>query len=77
MKKKKASLLLTLVLVVLAAIFGVTNLDEVPEASLPDDSLVGTVTTPETIDQDVTDAVSNQLDPDGSYTTKEDVALYI
>lgn len=77
MKKKKASLLLTLVLVVLAAVFGVTNLDEVPEATLPGDSLVQTVSTPETMDLDVTDAVSDQLDPEGSYTTKEDVALYI
>lgn len=81
MKKKKPSLLLTLVLVILAAVFGVTNLDDAPDTSLPTESLVENESAAESIHQEeteeLTDVVSDRLDPDGSYTAKEDVALYI
>ena len=81
MKKKKASLLLTLVLAVLAAVFGVTNTADTPEATLPAGSQVEIVATTQSTapenTEEVTEAGSDLLDPDGSYTTKEDVALYI
>ena len=81
MKKKKPSLLLTLILVVLAAIFGVANLDDAPDPSLPTESLVENVSTAESIPQEETEELTGEIsdlpDPDGSYTTKEDVALYI
>ena len=78
MKKKKAPLLLTLVLVVLAAIFGVTGNTDTPEAVLPGKTLTETYVTTESTTESTTQSTAEDLiDPEGSYTTKEDVALYI
>ena len=75
--KKKPTILLALVLAILTAFFGVSG-DDV--ASLTQESSVS-------IQQTVADVpeaailpeaeAESLLDPDGSYTTKEDVALYI
>lgn len=64
--KKKLSPILALILVVLGLFFGF------PEA----DTAVPTVPL-ETTGFFQEEAVSAPIDPDGSYTTKEDVALYI
>ena len=70
--KKKLSPILTLLLALLAAFFGYNGLTEDTLPVTPDTSLTETMaytdSAPETDDL---------LDPDGSYTTKEDVALYI
>ena len=81
---KKLSPLMAVVLVVLALIFGVPLASEDTPATLPQDSIVNSVpqdtasdhTSPpeESTPPAQTDA---PIDPDGSYTTKEDVALYI
>lgn len=70
--KKKLSPILALVLVVLAIFFAVPNSTEAPDSSLPPESLSNATVTGES-----TDASADVLDPDGSYTSKEDVALYI
>ena len=72
--KNKLTTVLLLLLAVLSLFFGCTDLEDF--AALP--------TEPASLVQDATDTVTeppteadDTLDPDGSYTTKEDVALYI
>lgn len=83
---KKLSPLLAVVLVVLALIFGTPLASEDTPATLPQDNIVNTLpqdtgTTP--ADTSLPDKstspteTSAPIAPDGSYTTKEDVALYI
>lgn len=75
--KKKPTILLALVLAILTAFFGVSGNDI---TSLTQESTVSIQQTvadvPETVVLPDAEAES-LLDPDGSYTTKEDVALYI
>ena len=75
--KKKPTILLALVLAILTAFFGVSGNDI---TSLTQESTVSIQQTvadvPETVVLPDAEADS-LLDPDGSYTTKEDVALYI
>ena len=74
MKKKKLPIWASLLLVALYLFFGMGN--KVPEAAepvIPAESI--TVQAPETVAPIATEAPA--LDVDGSYTTKEDVALYI
>ena len=80
MKKKKLPIWASLILVALYLFFGLGN--EVPEAAepvMPTESI--TVQAPETIAPELTEAPeiaeAPALDEDGSYTSKEDVALYI
>ena len=66
MKKKKLPLWAALLLAALYLIFGLGN--DVPEAAepvSPADSIVNTV------------ELTHQITPDGTYTAKEEVALYI
>ena len=63
--KKKHTILIALILAILAAIFGV------PEEEAP------AVSTQEIVAAQVMDDGSALIQPDGIYTTKEDVALYI
>ena len=71
MKKKKLPLWGVLVLVALYLFFGIGN--DIPEAA---DPVMPTETqAPETLPPDC--AGDSVLDEDGSYTAKEDVALYI
>ena len=68
--KKKLSPILALLLAVIAAFFGYTGLTD--DAAPP--------TEPVSIVQDAAEAVADTGDaiaPDGSYTAKDDVALYI
>ena len=77
MKKKKLPIWASLLLVALYLFFGMGN--KVPEAAepvIPAESI--TVQAPETVAPIATEAPeAPALDEDGSYTTKEDVALYI
>ena len=90
--KKKLSPILTLLLALVAAFFGYTGLTEDVQPTTPDLSIQETVAytepAPETLPPEVsleatepetmpTENAQNLLDPEGSYTTKEDVALYI
>lgn len=82
MKKKTAPILLTLVLVVLAAFFGITGNSDVPEYGLPTETTAEAYVTTDSTTVVTTEPTSETseaalIDPDGSYTTKEDVALYI
>ena len=63
--KKKHTILIALILAILAAIFGV------PEEEAP------AVSTQEIVAAQVMDDGSALIQPDGIYTSKEDVALYI
>ena len=90
--KKKLSPILTLLLALIAAFFGFNGLTEDIQPTTPDLSIQETVeqtdsiletlppeeateaTEPETLP---TEETEDLLDPDGSFTTKEDVALYI
>ena len=63
--KKKHTILIALVLAILAAIFGV------PEEEAP------VISTQEIVAAQVMDDGSSLIQPDGIYTSKEDVALYI
>ena len=80
--KKKLSPILALLLALVAAFFGYTGLADDAAPSEPV-SLVQDVTedTTDTVDdptEDIAEAPTEAaLDPDGIYTTKEDVALYI
>lgn len=77
---KKLSPLLAVVLVVLALIFGVPLANEDTPATLPQDNLVNTLPQDTGTAPDATSLpadTSSPIDADGSYTTKEDVALYI
>ena len=73
--KKKPTILLALVLAILTAFFGVSGDDITSltqESSVSIQQLVSDV--PE---EAILPEAESLLDPDGSYTTKEDVALYI
>ena len=63
--KKKHTILIALVLAILAAIFGV------PEEEAP------VISTQEIVAAQVMDEGSSLIQPDGIYTSKKDVALYI
>ena len=68
--QKKLSPILALLLALVAAFFGYTGLTD--DAAAPSE--------PVSIVQDVTEAVADAgdtIDPDGSYTSKDDVALYL
>lgn len=67
--KKKRSLLLLAVLLLIAVFFGVNNNEEVIDTPLPTEA--GSVY------ETIIDETSAPVDIEGSYTTKEDVALYI
>lgn len=67
--KKKLTSLLALAVVVLAVFFGIPLGEENAETTQPAAQAVQATDTVQTVD--------DILDPDGSYTTKEDVALYI
>ena len=67
--KKKLTSILALAVVVLAVFFGIPLGEESTEATQPTVQAVQPA--------DTVSAVEDILDPDGSYTTKEDVALYI
>ena len=80
MKKKKLPVWASLILVALYLLFGLGN--DVPEAAepvIPTESI--TAQAPETMAPELTEAPERTeapaLDEDGSYTSKEDVALYI
>ena len=76
--KKKLPPILTLLLALVAAFFGYTGLTDDALPTSPDVSIQETVeqTDPmlETLPPEET---SGLLDPDGSYTSKDEVALYI
>lgn len=81
---KKFSPLLAIALVVLSLIFGVPLTSDDTPATLPQDSIVSTLPqdtapadTSRPEESDPTTEASTPIDFDGSYTTKEDVALYI
>lgn len=69
--KKKLSPILALLLALVAAFFGYTGLTEDAAPAEPGISLQ------ETMDEATSPEADDLLDPDGDYTTKEDVALYI
>ena len=81
--KKKLSPILALLLAIVAAFFGYTGLTDDAAAPTEPVSIVQNVTeaatdsTPTEDTTEATEATDPALDPDGSYTTKEDVALYI
>lgn len=70
--KKKLSPILTLLLALLAAFFGYTGLTE--DATVPTQP---NISIQETVEHTEPEATQPLLDPEGHYTTKEDVALYI
>ena len=72
--KKKLSPILVLILAVIAAFFGYTGSQE---GELPTEPFAGIQETYDSVGETLADAEDDLLDPDGSYTTKEDVALYI
>ena len=72
--KKKPTILLALVLAILTAFFGVSGEDIV---SLPQESNISIQQTVSVVPEVEEAEAESLLDPDGSYTTKEDVALYI
>ena len=71
--KTKLPLPLLIVLLILALIFGTPSNEESNSDNLPSETSFGI------LEQDPTDVPeeSDLLDPEGSYTNKEDVALYI
>ena len=89
--KKKLSPILALLLALVAAFFGYTGLTDNAAAPSEPVSIVQDVTeeATDTLDdptEDITEAPTEEvteapteaaLDPDGAYTTKEDVALYL
>ena len=81
--KKKLSPILALLLAIVAAFFGYTGLTDDAAAPSEPVSLVQDVTeeSTDTLDdptEDITETPTEAaLDPDGAYTTKEDVALYL
>ena len=78
--KKKLSPILALLLAIVAAFFGYTGLTDdaaptEPVSIVQDVTEAATDSTPtEEATEEATDPI---LDPDGTYTTKEDVALYL
>ena len=81
--KKKLSPILALLLAIVAAFFGYTGLTDDAAAPSEPVSIVQDVTEDATDvledpTEDITEAPTEAaLDPDGAYTTKEDVALYL
>ena len=89
--KKKLSPILALLLAIVAAFFGYTGLTDDAAAPSEPVSIVQDVTeeATDTLDdptEDITEAPTEEvteapteaaLDPDGAYTTKDDVALYL
>ena len=81
--KKKLSPILALLLAIVAAFFGYTGLTDDAAAPSEPVSIVQDVTeeATDTLDdptEDITEEVTDAaLDPDGAYTTREDVALYL
>ena len=81
--KKKLSPILALLLALVAAFFGYTGLTEDVAPAEPGISLQETLDDPAILEtEEATEAPTEAetealLDPDGVYTTKEDVALYI
>ena len=81
--KKKLSPILALLLAIVAAFFGYTGLTDDAAAPSEPVSIVQDVTeeATDTLDdptEDITEEVTDAaLAPDGAYTTKEDVALYL
>ena len=91
--KKKLSPILALLLAIIATFFGYNGLTEDVLPTTPDVSIQETLDitepTPETLPPETlspetlptetlpTEETQTLLDPDGSYTSKEDVALYI
>ena len=76
--KKKLSPILALALVVLSVFFGIPGGEEPAESTLPvsqEIQLTEPAVLPET--PETTEETEAFLDPYGSYTSKEDVALYI
>ena len=77
--KKKLTSLLALVLAVLALVVFFPNTETDGDAYVPSEELLGST---ELSSEDLTDASSDASEPelldiDGTYTTKEDVAMYI
>ena len=73
--KKKPTILIALVLAILTAFFGVSGEDL---ASMPQESVVSIQQEVSLLPEaEILPEAESLLDPDGSYTTKEDVALYI
>lgn len=73
--KKKPTILLALVLAILTAFFGVSG-DDI--TSLTQESVISIQQTIADVPEEaILPEAESLLDPDGSYTTKEDVALYI
>ena len=73
--KKKPTILLALVLAILTAFFGVSG-DDI--TGLTQESTVSIQQTVADVPEEaILPEAESLLDPDGSYTTKEDVALYI
>jgi hypothetical protein len=64
--KKKHTILIALILAILAAVFGVPSEEEAHVSSAQ-----------EIVAAQITDDGSTLISPDGIYTSKEDVALYI
>ena len=81
--KKKLTPILALLVLVAAAFFGIPMGDEAPVSTLPTEQIL--LETPDTmpaesISEDADILIPEEAPPidyDGSYTTKEDVALYI
>lgn len=67
--KKKRSILLLAILLLIALFLGVNNNEDTADVSLPTEA--------SSVTEAVTGETSAPIDIDGSYTTKEDVALYI
>ena len=72
--KKKLSPILLLILAAVAAFFGYTGIQE---GELPTEPSAGIQETFDSVQETTAEESDDLLDPDGSYTTKEDVALYI
>ena len=77
--KKKLSPILALLLALVAAFFGYTGITEDAAPAEPGISIQETLDDPAILEtEEATEAETEALlDPDGVYTTKEDVALYI
>ena len=67
--KKKRSILLLAILLLIALFLGVNNNEDTADVSLPTEA--------SSVTEAVTGETSAPIGIDGSYTTKEDVALYI
>lgn len=70
--KKKYTAILSVILALLLGLLGLWQFQ--PDSSLPPESSGSTLSTADTRQEEISPPL---LDPEGSYTTKEDVALYI